>query len=133
MQNEVVDQAAEHDYFLIVHNYRQTISSINQSREIHSFTPAQVEPISLKSKLSALQEKITRAKKVMQSVESKLKKESKLFTLIRYFSLIWLIVGSILFWRDIEPLQYCSQSFSDYMYAKLIMGFISFFMNERES
>lgn len=58
---------------------------------------------------------------------------SKLLLLNRYVCLIWLIVGAVLFWRDIEPQQNCSKSFTNYIYAKLILGFISFFFLERKA
>lgn len=63
--------------------------------------------------------------------ETKNKSLTKYFTALRYFSLIWLIVGSVLFWRDIEPQKNCSKSITNYLYTKLIWGFVSFFINER--
>jgi hypothetical protein len=69
--------------------------------------------------------------------EAKLTKKedfyARLLLLVRYTSLIWLIVGAVLFWRDVEPQHNCSKSFTNYMYTKLIMGFISFFFHERNS
>lgn len=58
---------------------------------------------------------------------------AKLLLLVRYVSLIWLIVGAVLFWRDVEPQNNCTKSFTNYMYVKLILGFISFFFHERNS
>jgi hypothetical protein len=46
--------------------------------------------------------------------------------LSRIFVLSWLIVGAILFWRDIEPLGKCDKSVNSYIWARLIMGIVAF-------
>jgi hypothetical protein len=40
-------------------------------------------------------------------------------------SLIWMIVGSVIFWKYLEPVHICSRSLSIYMWIRLIFGFIS--------
>jgi hypothetical protein len=47
-------------------------------------------------------------------------------SLKRIFVLSWLIVGAILFWRDIEPLGKCDKSVNSYIWARLIMGICGF-------
>ena len=44
-----------------------------------------------------------------------------IFILIRIFVLSWLIVGAILFWRDIEPMNKCSKGVKSYIWARLII------------
>ena len=49
--------------------------------------------------------------------------------LIRIFILSWFIVGSILFWRDIEPMNKCGKSVDSYIWARLIIGIVGFIIN----
>lgn len=49
--------------------------------------------------------------------------------LIRIFMLSWLIIGSILFWRDIEPMDKCGKSVDSYIWTRLIMGIVGFIIN----
>lgn len=42
--------------------------------------------------------------------------------------LVWLIIGAILFWKDINPTASCSKAFGNYMKAMLIIGFVWFFI-----
>lgn len=49
--------------------------------------------------------------------------------LIRIFILSWFIVGSVLFWRDIEPMDKCGKSVDSYIWARLIIGIVGFIIN----
>ena len=49
----------------------------------------------------------------------------------RIFVLSWLIVGSILFWRDIEPMGKCDKSVNSYIWARLIMGICGFVISSK--
>lgn len=40
------------------------------------------------------------------------------------FGLAWLIIGSVLFWKYLQPNGSCSSSLSTYMWVRLIMGLI---------
>ena len=42
--------------------------------------------------------------------------------------LVWLIVGAVLFWKDVNPSGFCSRPFANYMKAMLIIGFVWFFV-----
>jgi hypothetical protein len=53
--------------------------------------------------------------------------------LIRIFVFSWLIVGAILFWRDIEPMGKCGKSVDSYIWARLIMGIIGFIIALKSS
>ena len=56
---------------------------------------------------------------------------SKKYSLVlRYTGLIWTIVGSVFFWRDIEPRGHCTRPIINYIYTRLIFSFISFFISE---
>ena len=46
---------------------------------------------------------------------------------IGLFHLVWLIIGSIVFWRDCNNLE--PKSLNDMMYAVLIIGYIGLYMN----
>lgn len=41
------------------------------------------------------------------------------------FSVAWLIVGCVMFWKYLEPSGNCSSDISNYMWARLIIGIIS--------
>ena len=41
------------------------------------------------------------------------------------FSVAWLIVGCVIFWRYLEPSGNCSSDIANYMWARLIIGIIS--------
>ena len=45
------------------------------------------------------------------------------------FSIAWLIVGAIMFWGYLYPKNLCQSSVSGYMFARLILGFISVIIN----
>ena len=49
-----------------------------------------------------------------------------ILTLTRTFIFCWLIVGAVLFWRDIDPMGKCDKSIKSYISARLIMGIIGF-------
>jgi hypothetical protein len=49
-----------------------------------------------------------------------------MLTLIRIFVFCWLIVGAVLFWRDIDPMGKCDKPIKSYISARLIMGIIGF-------
>jgi hypothetical protein len=49
-----------------------------------------------------------------------------ILNLIRLFVFSWLIVGAVLFWRDIDPMGKCNKSIKSYISARLIMGIIGF-------
>lgn len=51
-----------------------------------------------------------------------------LFFAYSLFNLSWLIVGSILFWRDVSG---CSPLTNNYLYARLILGYISIFFSSK--
>jgi hypothetical protein len=51
--------------------------------------------------------------------------------LTRIFFLSWLIVGSILFWHDIEPMGKCDKSVDSYIWARLIMGICGFVISSK--
>lgn len=40
------------------------------------------------------------------------------------FNLIWIIIGSIMFWGDLDKTKLCNKGLSDYMYARLIICII---------
>ena len=42
-------------------------------------------------------------------------------------SLMWIIVGSVIFWKYLEPVHMCSGSLSIYMWIRLMFGFVSVF------
>jgi hypothetical protein len=42
-----------------------------------------------------------------------------------FFSLIWTIVGSVLFWGRLNPTGICTGPVRDYMYALLIITYIA--------
>jgi len=44
---------------------------------------------------------------------------------IALFAISWLIVGSVIFWKYLEPTSQCNKSISDYMWARLIIGYLS--------
>ncbi len=44
--------------------------------------------------------------------------------LVSSFSVIWTIVGAILFWRYIEPSNLCNKSLTTYLWVRLIMGLV---------
>ena len=46
--------------------------------------------------------------------------------LARTFVFSWLIVGAVLFWRDIEPTGKCGKSVDSYIWARQIMKIIEF-------
>jgi hypothetical protein len=46
-------------------------------------------------------------------------------TLFQCFSFAWLIVGSVMFWRDLAPSNLCYTDLSSYMWARLILGILS--------
>lgn len=46
-------------------------------------------------------------------------------TLFQFFSFAWLIVGSVMFWRDLAPSTLCYTDLSNYMWARLIIGILS--------
>jgi len=37
-----------------------------------------------------------------------------------------LIVGAVLFWRDIEPMHKCSKGVNSYMWVRLIIGIVTY-------
>jgi hypothetical protein len=45
------------------------------------------------------------------------------------FNLLWMIIGSVIFWRYLEPIRMCSNSLSIYMWIRLIFGLLSIFTN----
>jgi hypothetical protein len=49
--------------------------------------------------------------------------------LISLFNFIWLIIGAVMFWGELNPSGHCSSSISSYMWARLIIGFLSIAMN----
>jgi hypothetical protein len=52
-----------------------------------------------------------------------------ILNLIRLFVFSWLIVGAVLFWRDIDPMGKCDNSIKSYISARLIMGIIGFIIS----
>jgi hypothetical protein len=42
----------------------------------------------------------------------------------RIFSLSWLIIGCIIFWRYLEPYDFCHNNVSNYMWVRLIFGLV---------
>ncbi len=44
--------------------------------------------------------------------------------LVSGFSVIWTIVGAVLFWKYIEPNHLCDKSLTTYLWVRLIMGLI---------
>ena len=53
--------------------------------------------------------------------------------LITGFSVAWIIVGSIIFWKYLEPSGTCDKSISNYMWARLIIGLIGIYINSRSN
>ena len=51
-----------------------------------------------------------------------------LHVLFFVWRLVWLIVGAVLFWKDINPTGFCARPFANYMKAMLIIGFVWFFV-----
>jgi hypothetical protein len=51
-----------------------------------------------------------------------------IFVLVRIFVLSWLIVGAVLFWRDIEPMNKCSKRVNSYIWVRLIIGLVTYFI-----
>lgn len=51
-----------------------------------------------------------------------------LHVLFFIWRLVWLIVGAVLFWNDVNPSGLCSTTFANYMKAMLIIGFVWFFV-----
>jgi hypothetical protein len=49
---------------------------------------------------------------------------SILLAFVGIFNGIWIIIGSILFWGDVDKTKLCSKGVSDYMYARLIICLI---------
>ncbi len=47
------------------------------------------------------------------------------------FILSWLIVGSIIFWKYLEPTGTCNKNISNYMWARLIIGLVGIYLNTR--
>jgi hypothetical protein len=41
------------------------------------------------------------------------------------FSLVWIVVGSVMFWNALAPSGLCSDSLFNYMWARLVVGYIS--------
>jgi hypothetical protein len=50
-------------------------------------------------------------------------------TIFSLCSLIWTIIGSVIFWKYLEPFHLCSNSLSVYMWIRLMFGFVSIFTN----
>ncbi len=42
-----------------------------------------------------------------------------------FFSIIWTIIGAVLFWRYIEPDNLCDKQLTGYLWTRLILGLIS--------
>ncbi len=49
------------------------------------------------------------------------------------FSFGWLIVGSVMFWRYLDPSGNCDSDVSNYMWARLIIGLVSVFFSSQNS
>lgn len=49
--------------------------------------------------------------------------------LISLFNFIWLIIGAVMFWGELQPGGHCNSSISAYMFARLILGFLSIALN----
>jgi len=47
----------------------------------------------------------------------------------KVFAIIWFIVGGVLFWRDLDHLNNCSNPLSDYVQVRIIMGLLSYAYN----
>jgi hypothetical protein len=45
------------------------------------------------------------------------------------FSLAWLVVGSVMFWGDLYPGGKCVGGINGYLFARLILGYVSIFVN----
>ena len=60
-----------------------------------------------------------------------------LLNIIKYsfsgFLLAWIIVGSVIFWKYLEPTGTCNKAISDYMWARLIIGLVGIYINSRSS
>ncbi len=60
-----------------------------------------------------------------------------LLNLVKYifsgFLLAWIIVGSVIFWKYLEPSGNCNKNISDYMWARLIIGLVGIYFNSRTS
>jgi hypothetical protein len=50
---------------------------------------------------------------------------SYLMLVYSFFALAWIIVGSILFWNKLNPLGVCYGAIHDYMYALLIISYVT--------
>lgn len=42
-----------------------------------------------------------------------------------YFTVIWTIIGAIIFWKYIEPNNLCNNQLTTYLWVRIIMGIIS--------
>lgn len=49
------------------------------------------------------------------------------------FSITWLIIGSVIFWGTLINTGKCESNISNYMWARLILGFISVWFNNNSS
>lgn len=49
--------------------------------------------------------------------------------LYNLFALAWIIVGSVLFWGKLKPLEVCSGGVNNYMYALLIISYVGICCN----
>jgi hypothetical protein len=60
-----------------------------------------------------------------------------LLNVIKYifsgFLLAWIIVGSVIFWKYLEPSGTCNKTISDYMWVRLIIGLVGIYFNSRTS
>jgi hypothetical protein len=44
-----------------------------------------------------------------------------------FLNLLWMIIGSVIFWKYLEPIHSCSSSLSIYMWIRLMFGLLSVF------
>jgi hypothetical protein len=45
--------------------------------------------------------------------------------IIKIFFSVWTIIGSVMFWKYLEPVNICNTVFSNYLWARLVLGLAS--------